>query len=167
MAQATDCPLRAHASLRIPLLRGKLSRVALLGGWVAVLILLFGAASAQAVPEPPSLEGLSISPRTVNVTSAAATVTVTAHILDRGPGVSVAFVTFFPPKNHPEAGQDLDLVSGTAVNGMYKAEVVIPRGAYPGIWNLQVEARDVQGNIAKLEPPELEAKGFPGTINVE
>jgi len=115
--------------------------------------------------KPPRLDRLSISPRTVNVTTTSQNVTVTAHILQPEPGVSEVRVTLAHPGGSVEG--PLKLVSGTHANGTYTGILTIPRGSIPGIWGLSMEIYGVQGIGAILPQPVLEAKGFPSTVNVE
>jgi hypothetical protein len=131
-------------------------------------ILAFGASSAQALEEtePPHLDSLSISPRTVNVTKSAGTLRLTAHILDRGPGISAANITLFAPEDHQGVAASLERNTGTPTNGTYTAEIRIPEHAYPGTWTVHLDIF-VQGKGTEPTAAELEAKGSPATINVE
>jgi hypothetical protein len=132
-------------------------------------ILAFGVSSAQALEEtkPPHLDSLSISPTTVNVTKLFGLLKVTAHVLDRGPGVTAVTVTLFAPEERQGVAATMPLSTGTPTNGIYKGEIRIPEHAYPGAWKVHLRIFDAQGNVAEPTPAELEAKGFPGTINVE
>jgi hypothetical protein len=167
VTQPSDGRSRAGASRRLFVRLGRPSRLTLLGGWVVASILFFGAVSAQALPEPPYLEGLSISPTTVNTTTSSQSISVTAHVVDGGPGVREVRVRLASPKGNQRVEAPLLRVSGTTTNGMYTATPVLPQGSAPGTWTVEVEMYDVQGNVRQLGPAKLEARGLPGTINVE
>jgi hypothetical protein len=104
---------------------------------VSMLLLVASAAAA----EPPVLKSLSISPSSVNATSASATVTATAHITDNGPGVQYAFLALFSPSRHQQVEPGMHLVSGTDTNGIYEGKLVIPAGSESGAWKARVRLR--------------------------
>jgi hypothetical protein len=120
-----------------------------------------------AATEPPVLESLSISPSSVDTTSASATVTATAHITDNGPGVSGALLALFSPARHQQVEPGMHLMLGTNTNGIYEGTLVIPEGSEPGAWKARMRILDIQGHETSLEAPELETDGFPNTVEVE
>ena len=131
-------------------------------------MLAVGVSRAQAAEdtEPPVLESLSISPATVNTTSSAQTVTVTAHITDNQSGVQYADIGIFSPGHH-QIEPGFHLISGTDTDGMYESTLTLPQGSEVGAWKARVRLSDYDGNATELDSEELEADGFPNTVEVE
>ncbi len=144
-------------------------RSSLLCGCVLLLAFLVGVSRAAAAEdiEPPVLTSLSISPLLVDTASSAQVVTVTAHITDNLSGVRFATVAFFSPKGQQGEEPNFVLVSGSDTDGVYEAQVPIPQFVEPGTWKARIRLTDFAGNVSELNQPELEAGGFPSTLEVE
>jgi IPT/TIG domain len=119
--------------------------------------------------EAPVLTALSFSPKNVDTTSSAATVTVTATITDNLSGLASASIGFRSPKGRFTTGHTtLTRISGTATSGTYEAQVTFPRYVERGVWNVStLQLVDNVGNESVLIPVRLQAKGFPGAVTVE
>ncbi len=128
--------------------------------FVAASCCAFAAAHA-ADTTPPSLVSLDFTPKSVDVSSAAQVVTVTAHLTDDSSGVSYAVVYFDSPSNNQTLAF-FSLASGTATDGTYQASVTIPKGAEPGTWKLfSVVLGDPAGNFVSYGAGASDTP-FPG-----
>jgi hypothetical protein len=102
---------------------------------------------------PPTLVSLDFTPKTVDVTNAAQTVTVTAHLTDDNTGVNSAVIYFSSPSSAQTAFASFSLTSGTATDGTYTASVTIPQGAEPGTWKIyRVSLQDTASNSVEYGP---------------
>jgi hypothetical protein len=118
--------------------------------------------------EPPKLAGLSISPSSVNVTSASKTVAVGAHITDNLSGFNHGSVTFESPSGKQVTGEAaFTKLSGTETDGMYEATVSFEQYIQSGTWKVRaLRMVDSVGNVAELSGAQLEAKSLPDTVSV-
>jgi hypothetical protein len=118
--------------------------------------------------QPPTLAGFSISPSSVNVSSAEQTVTVGAHITDALSGFAKGSVTFESPSGKQVTNEaQFTKVSGTEQDGTYEATVTFNKFIQSGSWKVRaVNLTDNVGNSAKVTAPELEGKGLPDTVSV-
>jgi hypothetical protein len=136
-----------------------------------VLLLALGAAdtgAASAAEPPPALGSFSISPASVNITSSAGNVTVSAEITS-AVGVSSASVGFESPHLNQSTGQvSLSKISGTANKGIWEASVPIKQYSNTGTWHVtSVNLADTEGNQARISGTQLHEKTFPSTVVVE
>ncbi|MGL4401179.1 MAG: DUF7035 domain-containing protein [Luteolibacter sp.] len=116
--------------------------------------------------QAPMVASISTAPSTVDVTSAAATVTVTLRITDdtsgffegstsvRTPTGAWTGSTYFNGENR---------ISGDKFDGIYVVEVTVPRYGPPGVWKADCYVNDVAGNDLEF-PYEL---GFPAPAGDE
>jgi hypothetical protein len=136
---------------------------------VLAALLLFGAAEgvsiAQSDTTPSTLTALALSTTSVNVSSAAQAIVISASITDDLSGVYYCTVTFTSPSGQ-EQSAGMDLIGGTVLNGMYEGEVVIPLYAEAGTWKIGVEILDLTDNEAVYTSSQLSTLGFTSTINV-
>ena len=141
----------------------------LLATSLALLLLASGsAASVSSTPSsasvpgcwrdtvPPQVMSLSLSARSVDVTARSATVGVRAHVVDlAATGVAPSGL------RSVKASVEFRLRSGSATQFLrlrpssdpatWEAELVVPRGALPGIWRVRdVSARDRAHNFASF-----------------
>ncbi len=140
--------------------------IGLLGCLLFFSLLTVASARAAEDIEPPVLESLTISPSSINTTSAGQTVIVKAHISDRS-GVHFANVKFFSSAGKQGEDADLELLSGTEQDGEFEAQVPFPQYSEAGTWKIEVILPDRAGNLSTLNATELEAAGFPATVEVE
>jgi RTX calcium-binding nonapeptide repeat (4 copies) len=100
--------------------------------------------------QTPVVQSLTVSPSTVDVRSAAKTVTGTVRITDDRAGVGRAYLCpahlFADGFRQAGACEWLYRVSGTPQNGLFRASVAIPRGAVGGQWNFEVWVEDASEN---------------------
>jgi hypothetical protein len=126
---------------------------------------------------PPTLTGVSISPGSLNVSSSSETVTVQLDITDNESGVSFACGTYCynsvilrsPSGIQYQEGLDyyVTQVSGTALNGVWKSEITIPRYAEAGVWSIDyLYLYDKAGNTEYIYGSDLKNKGFASTFTV-
>jgi hypothetical protein len=136
---------------------------------IAMLVVM-GTSVAMAAEdtEPPVLLGFGLEPVSVNTSSAAQTVTATAHITDNLSGVSEVVVVARSPSKEQTVVASFSRVSGTETDGVYQAALEIPRFAESGAWHIAyVSLRDHAGNFTTVTQSELESKELPATIQVE
>jgi hypothetical protein len=120
----------------------------------------------------PILAGLSISPSSVDPSTSPQTVTVRAHITDAQSGVSPYGPSLYFAS--PALGQTttasaggVRLVSGTAQDAVLDIDVVVPRFAETGTWQLApISLSDALGNSVTLGAADVSAAGFPTTFTV-
>ncbi len=138
---------------------------------LATLLAVVGlapAAHALTDTTPPQLVSLSFSPSSVNTATGPATVTVTVEVTDDLSGVrdgSVS-VNFQAPTGQSET-PTLSLVSGTSLDGIYRATVTFPQYGATGIWT--VGPLCVFDNAENGQCPDsamLSADGFPTQLTV-
>jgi sugar lactone lactonase YvrE len=149
----------------------------------AALVLLFGFSSAFATSiqsadtTPPQLVSLGISPTLVNVGSADATITITARITDNlagnagaGYSSSPSQISFKSPSGNQIVYAMLDegsRVSGTALDGNYSYQMVVPRYAESGTWSVDsVLLVDQIGNSKYESAQTLSTRSLPKSFNV-
>jgi trimeric autotransporter adhesin len=118
-------------------------------------ILIFGLlcpriSGAQSDTTPPDLTSLSVSPTSVNVSSAPATVTVNIGAHDAGSGVASASVLLISPSSNQQATcVSTAPSSGTTMNGVFSCTLTINKSAEPGVWvSSQIVLFDVTGNFS-------------------
>jgi hypothetical protein len=99
--------------------------------------------------EAPLVQSVSTAPALVDVTSSAATLSVTVRIIDGYPGFSEGRIRAYTPGGVWIGAADFDethRVSGDTNDGTYTVPLKIPQGSAPGTWNLYLYARDEAGN---------------------
>jgi hypothetical protein len=114
---------------------------------------------------PPSIVALSFSASSVDVSTAAQTLTVNATLTDDLSGVYNAYIQFQSPSGQLAYGF-LGRVSGNNLYGHYQATVPFPRFAEAGVWNAYLSLFDNAGNQIMLDSATLSSLGFPGTLTV-
>ena len=121
---------------------------------LAVLALTCASAfSADVVA--PSIVAASLSPSSVDVTSAVGSITVTMQITDDDSGFSYGNLFLYN-----QAGDFIDSrffnasqrTSGTALDGVYTIVVEVPRYCDPGTWRVNGFVQDVTGNRRDYGP---------------
>ena len=120
---------------------------------------------AQSDTTPPTLVALSFSAASVDVSTAAQNITLNATITDDLSGVASASVTFISPTNQTVLA-GLGRISGTNLNGVYRATVSFPTFLGAGAWSASVSLFDNAGNRITLQSATLTSLGFPGTVTV-
>ncbi len=106
------------------------------------------AAAAGQDSTPPAVVSFSFSAPSVDVTSAAQSVTARARITDGGSGVALPISGGLWSDTAPQyAGEPtVRRVSGTAFDGTYEFTWSLMRGAAPGPWTASISASDAAGN---------------------
>jgi len=137
----------------------------------AVLLATFGLsvpALAQCDITGPSLDGLALTPATVDTTgSAAQNVTCTMTISDDLAGTSEAACLFFSPiylQSHTCVATSP--VAGTPQNGTYECTVTLPRYAEAGTWSVSIDVADAVSNKTTYIYLDLLTAGLPAQITV-
>lgn len=98
----------------------------------------------------PVLRSVSFSPTTISTADADAKVVVEARITDAVAGLQYAEISVCDSaKTHGQTGSlsESELISGTIRDGVYRAEITIPRYSATGTWSIcWVELHDRAGN---------------------
>jgi len=116
---------------------------------------------------PPVLTGFTFSPSAVNVTTVAATVTVTAQATDNLSGVDYVYVAFASPSGAHGMGSNMYLISGSSLNGTFQCALEVQPYSEAGTWTVtDVTAVDNAGNAAVYYTDQLKTVGFPTTLQV-
>jgi hypothetical protein len=115
-------------------------------------------------PSSITLTNFSFVPSAVDVTSGPKSIAFTLGITAPS-GVSVVAVEAFGPR-----GQFSDMlgtqISGTALNGVWQANLPVPQSAQGGIWQIYVGIVDQVGNVRFLAPADLLSQGFANSFSV-
>jgi hypothetical protein len=116
---------------------------------------------------PPQVTAFAVAPSHVDTESAAQTVTATVAMSDElsgtsGPGLEMyttgsarQFVSFATTR-----------VSGDDQNGVYSCTATLPRGSAPGVWTIQLNARDAVSNQTCLVGRDLDTEFGAGSGEV-
>lgn len=131
----------------------------------------FTVISGAADTTPPTLVGFSITPRTVDTSTADQTITLTAHITDdisgvlEGPGL-VSQLNFRSPSGNRLLGATFSTrASGTHTDGVYTYPARLAMGSEQGTWTLShFRLSDEAGNGSELTTAQVAALGFPTTF---
>lgn len=124
-------------------------------------------ASALADDLAPSLAGFSIQPQQLSAASTR-TINLTAHLID-DQGVWAAEAKFSGPRSEKAAAlfSAQSLTSGTAKDGIYAAQMLLPQSNETGEWHLQsLTLVDREGNRRVLAAQDLQGLGLPTVITV-
>jgi len=106
----------------------------------------------------PVIQSVTVSPATI---TAGASVTVTARITDDISGVRSASVGYNLPNGAFGPQASFSLLSGTALDGIYRATITIPVTYASGVYTLGfVYAEDAATNHAYTSSPPLPAASF-------
>lgn len=103
---------------------------------IPILILLLARSLVAQDHSGPVILSYTFSPDTVNVGSQSATINITAHVTD-STGVKSAPIVYVQNPANVSATQQTGwfaLSSGTPKDGIYTAQVTIPKGAQSGNW---------------------------------
>ncbi len=118
----------------------------------------------------PVVAACTFSPNSVNTASASATVNFSVTATDNLSGVASLYAEFTSPsggQTQTAYGYSANRTSGSALNGTYSFNAVIPQYAENGIWTLSyLQAYDVIGNYVTLYTSDLQTMGFPTTLSV-
>jgi uncharacterized protein YjdB len=115
----------------------------------------------------PSLVGLTITPSSVDVTSADKTVTFTGHVTDAGgSGVSQFAVTATAPDGPFASCVDTTLDGGSTSDGTWSCTITLPVGADPGTWKILVLVSDAGFSSKTYAAADLSAIPAPSTFAV-
>ncbi len=137
----------------------------------AILVLLSSPAGAQiSDTTPPTLSALTFTPDSVDVTGAPGLVVITATVQDDLAGTSLVQAQFRSPSGLRSLPTTTLLfmprIGGTALNGVYRGTLPIPRFVEGGDWHLQLTLRDTTNNVATLTAATIQALGFPTVLSV-
>jgi hypothetical protein len=124
---------------------------------------------------PPSYRSFAMSTSTADVRATNASVFMSTRVTDDRSGVtdgpaSASQLVFGSPSGRQVASAVVGLaqrLTGTNLDGTYRATLVIPAHAEPGAWTLRSAwAIDRAGNTSQLMFDDWVGKGYPATINV-
>jgi hypothetical protein len=116
---------------------------------------------------PPKITAFSLTPKQVDTTSQAQTVTATVTLADDSSGVTRGtFWLMGPEPGTQYTAADLTRVSGDASNGVYTGTVTLPEGSQPGSWTATIETGDAVGNSLRLDCWGLDAAFGAGSGEV-
>ncbi len=118
---------------------------------------------------PPTLVSFSFTPTTIDTSASQQTITFTARITDDLAGLSYAYVEFDSPSGQYVTADfySSTRVSGTAQDGTYQENVVVPRYSDPGTWTARYTSlRDQVNNARNLTSGDLSAAGFPTSFTI-
>ncbi len=142
------------------------SRVALIFTAPLLLSAVALPAAAQCDTSPPAVTAFSLSPTTVDTTSADQNVTCTVGLSDAPAGVSSMTCTLQWTDGislfQSQSCSSTTPVSGTPQSGTWQCAITLPRYSAQGIWDAQVTAEDAATNSKTFFSFELP----PGSTSV-
>ena len=126
---------------------------------------------------PPKLTSFSFSPAAVDVSAGNQPITFTLGATDDLSGVDFncpvyCYYTVYltsPSGKQWQAVEDynITMLSGTPLNGVWQGQITMPRYSEAGAWKVDyVSLEDAADNVRYLYASDLQAAGFPTTINV-
>jgi hypothetical protein len=98
----------------------------------------------------PTVASWAVTPTSVNVSTAAKTVTVTARAGDSFSGVKSVTLALVGPTNKTYSAT-ATRTDGDAMNGGWRAAITVPAGAPAGSYRVTVTAVDVAGNSTHVD----------------
>ena len=123
--------------------------------------------SAAPDTTPPVLVDFDFNPKSVNVSSGDAFVTVTLHASDDISGILRVDIVFMNPSGTAPRECTGSLISGTPNDGLYSCDVRIPQFSEEGTWVAsRIELKDNVANYRWVTRPDLDAAGFPTLLSV-
>ena len=100
----------------------------------------------------PWIESAELSTTSVDSSASAQTIKVTMHVTDELMGVDVASCSVTFDGARSSTGYDRAVrISGDAIDGIYTCNVTIPLGGSTGRWGLNLDTRDVAGNMGMAD----------------
>lgn len=137
----------------------------------------FPGRTATAVTDttPPQLMAFDFIPNAVDVSTAPATLSLTAHLTDDSgacvpaSGFPPCYALFVSPSGQQAAAELLssNLLSGTPQDGFYAATLTMPVHAEGGTWLLnKISLFDMFGNLATYWRSDVSALNFPVSFEV-
>ncbi len=116
---------------------------------------------------PPSLLGLTFTPKVVNVSDGPQTITFTVQLTDDLSGIYQAGFYFVSPLAQVTYIDLYDLSSGDALSGTLQTVWEMPQNSPTGYWNITfLYAFDQAGNVKQWWQYELDAMGIQTTLPV-
>jgi hypothetical protein len=117
---------------------------------------------------PPSVSAFDFSPSLIDVSSGAASVTVSLVLTDDLSGVDRAQVNFRSPSgSQTRIAFPFARTAGTVLSGTWQDTADFPQFSEDGTWTVErVFLHDVTGNQAVIETTGLMAMGFATTLTV-
>lgn len=110
----------------------------------------------------PLLRALEVSPGGVDVSAGPASATVTLQIADAGfMGFNTGYVSLYTESGEYFSSFSLNQLSGDTNDGIYQAEITVPRYAAPGTWRVGCELWDYNENLREYPADQ----GFPAGVN--
>ena len=128
-------------------------------------------ASAVTDTTAPVLVSFSLTPSSVDTSAAAATITVTARITDDVSGLANSgnYVLFYSPTGNRNVQVTFDgtkRISGTALDGVYRTTMTVPRYSEQGTWHMSYGyLTDAVGHQKYLATSDFTLAGFPTTFS--
>ena len=120
--------------------------------------------------EVPVPTGVSVEPKTIDVSNSARTVTLEVKATDDLSGLSEeSYAAFLSPSNKEKIiGGPFKLVAGTAANGTFRSTFAFPKGSETGEWRLlYLHLFDNAGHNHAYEEGELAEMGLGTKLTVK
>jgi hypothetical protein len=117
--------------------------------------------------DPPVLTGFDFTPKSVDATTASASVDCDVSATDALAGVFWIGCEFYSPSNGQIAGcGSWAPVSGNGHDGMWSCSATVPRYAESGTWFSHVRTKDNLYRERDYAPSEIATLGFPASLVV-
>ncbi len=124
---------------------------------------------------PPQVTAFSITPSSLDTSSASQSVTVTATLTDNSSGVasgigSSPWVVLHAPgvtgQMAQAVGFALSRVSGDPLDGVYSGTVLLPRYSQASVWTAELRATDLVGNEGDDQAAAIDAASGAGSAEL-
>ena len=149
-------------------------------GWSTVPAINFTVASSPSDVTPPSINSLSFTPGFVNTAGSDQTVDLTLTVTDNLSGLYTGgagqggfpwvncYCYFTSPSGQQnEYSNSMWLDSGSAINGVVKGTLNMPRYSEMGTWSLNyLRCIDNANNVVEMNKADAQAKHFPVNLIV-
>lgn len=135
--------------------------------------------TVQSTPDtqPPQIVGITMAPSSVDASAGPQTVTLSLSLTDNLSGTNFTSCncsTFFFDIRSPSGNQNIYLsnnqftqTSGTALNGVWRAQFTVPQFSEPGVWQVAyIGTLDATGNFGYFYTSTLQSQGLQTSINV-
>ena len=143
--------------------------VATLAATIAPVLTSMREAAAAPDTTAPSVDGLDLTPATVSTAGRAALVSATLRVRDDLAGISSGGpVALTEIRLLAPSGQQLvrgwfsqaNRISGNALDGTYRAQILVPQYSQAGRWTAEVTTWDQAGNDRTYTSAALASQGF-------
>lgn len=109
---------------------------------------------------PPLVSSISITPATLDTSTAPGNLSVTVSLTEDLSGINYAYLEFIDPSGTTVDSLFKFVDSTLIAGGSFTVNQTLPQGSQPGVWRCEVATKDLAGNFRKYGPDAFETP-FP------